>query len=402
VSGTPGGVFDFAVIGAGIVGLAVARELRARHGGASIVVIDREDGPAAHQTGHNSGVIHSGVYYQPGSLKARLCVEGARRMYEFCEEREVAFERCGKLIVALREDELPGLDELHRRGTENGVPGLRRVAADEIAEIEPQCRGIAALHCPSTGIVDFRQVSLAMERDLAASGVEFRYREEVRRLSRSGSGTEVVCAGGSITAGFVVACAGLWSDRLAAASGAPRDPRIVPMRGGYLTLRKTATPLVNGLVYPVPDPGLPFLGVHVTKHIDGAVTIGPTALLVAARDAYRLGTLNVRDLADTLTWPGTWRMARRYWRTGIEEILVAALRGRFVRAAAGYVPAVREAGLEAGSKAGIRAQALSRDGTLVDDFVLSEAPGVVHVRNAPSPAATSSLALAGLIADKAG
>ena len=402
MTGTSDGAYDFAVIGAGIVGLAVARELRARHAGASIVVIDREDGPAAHQTGHNSGVIHSGVYYRPGSLKAQLCVEGARRMYEFCDERGIAYERCGKLIVALREAELPGLDELHKRGTANGVPGLRRVTAEQIAEIEPQCRGIAALHCPSTGIVDFREISRTMERELKASGVEFRYRQPVQRLTRNGSATEVVCAGTSVAAGFVVACAGLWSDRLAAASGASQDPRIVPMRGGYLTLRKTATPLVNGLVYPVPDPSLPFLGVHVTKQIGGGVTLGPTALLVASRSGYRLGSVNMRDIADTLTWPGTWRMARRYWRTGIDELLMAVRRGRFVRAAAGYVPAVREAGLEAGSTAGIRAQALSRDGTLVDDFVLSETPGAVHVRNAPSPAATSSLALASLIADKAG
>jgi L-2-hydroxyglutarate oxidase len=387
--------FDVAVVGAGILGLAVARELRARHPDLRLVVFDREDAVARHQTGHNSGVIHSGVYYKPGSLKARLCVDGSRLMYEFCDEHAVKYERCGKLIVALRAGELAGLDELEARGRANGVPGLRRVAAGEIPQIEPGARGIAALHCPSTGIVDYTEVSRALERTLRAQGVEFRLGRHVTGLVRHGDGTtQVVTDAGTLTARFVIGCAGLWSDRLAVAAGAPRDPRIVPFRGGYLTLRPSQDPVVRGLVYPVPDPRLPFLGVHVTRHIGGEIVLGPTAMLVGARDAYRLGRLRARDGWETLAWPGTWRMARRFWRTGVSEIQMAASRRRLLDAAAQYVPAVADAGLLPGGSGGVRAQALGRDGTLIDDFVISQTPGAIHVRNAPSPAATSSLALA--------
>jgi len=386
--------FDVAIVGAGILGLAVARELRARHPGLRLVVLDRESAVGAHQTGHNSGVIHSGVYYKPGSLKARLCVEGSRLMYEFCDEHGVKYERCGKLIVALHERELPGLAELEVRGTANGVPGLRRVTAAEITEIEPESRGIAALHCPSTGIVDYGEVARALERELRARDVHFRLGHQVQRLDRRTDTTDVVTDHGTITARFVIGCAGLWSDRLAVAAGAPRDPRIVPFRGAYLTLRPTQTPVVRGLVYPVPDPELPFLGVHVTRHVNGEIVLGPTAILVCARDGYRLSRVRLRDGWDTLTWPGTWKMGRRFWRTGVDELRMAAGRKRFLDAAAQYVPAVRDAGLEPGSSGGVRAQALGRDGKLVDDFVISETPGALHVRNAPSPAATSSLALA--------
>jgi L-2-hydroxyglutarate oxidase LhgO len=386
--------FDVAVVGAGILGLAVAREIRARYPELRLLVIDREVAVGAHQTGHNSGVIHSGVYYKPGSLKARLCVEGSRLMYEFCDEHGVEYERCGKLIVALHKGELPGLAEIEARGTANGVPGLRRVDGAGIAEIEPGCRGIAALHCPSTGIVDYGDVARAIERELRARDVHFRLGHRVRRLDRRESATDLVTDTGVITARFVVGCAGLWSDRLAVAAGAPRDPRIVPFRGAYLTLRPSRTPVVRGLVYPVPDPELPFLGVHVTRHVNGEIVLGPTAMLVGARDGYRLSRVRLRDGWDTVSWPGTWRMGRRFWRTGVDEIRMALVRRRFLEAAAQYVPAVRDAGVEPGSSGGVRAQALGRDGKLIDDFVISETPGAIHVRNAPSPAATSSLALA--------
>jgi L-2-hydroxyglutarate oxidase LhgO len=385
---------DLVVVGAGIVGLAVARELRTQFPDLRIVVLDREPEVGAHQTGHNSGVIHSGVYYRPGSLKARLCVEGARLMYEFCDEHAIPYERCGKLIVALEERELPGLAEIEQRGRANGVPGLRRVSGQEVADIEPGCRGIAALHCPETGIVDYRLVARTLERDLLAAGVTFRLGETVTALERDATGTTVMTSQGSLRTSFVVACAGLWSDRLAVAAGAPADPRIVPFRGAYLSLRATAEPLVRGLVYPVPDPELPFLGVHVTRQVDGGVLLGPTAMLVAARDAYRLRRFSARDLLDTLRWPGSWRLFRRFWRTGVDELRMAASRRRFVDAAARYVPGVRDVGVEPGTTAGIRAQALGRNGALLDDFVISETPRAIHVRNAPSPAATSSLALA--------
>ena len=386
--------FDIAVVGAGIVGLAVARELWHRYPDRSVVVLDREATVGAHQTGHNSGVIHSGVYYRPGSFKATLCVEGAARMYEYCGEHDIPYERCGKLIVALDDREMAGLDELERRGRANGVPGLRRLDAAGVREIEPACRGRAALYCPSTGIVDYGRVCRAIEAELRAGGVAFRLGWRVDRLTAGASGTVLTVGAGRLTARFVVTCAGLWSDRVAVAAGASPDPRIVPFRGAYLRLNATPRPVVNTLVYPVPDPALPFLGVHVTKTIDGGVTLGPTALLAGARDAYRLGRIRPRDVAEIATWPGVWRMARTYWRTGLTEALMAASTRRFVRAAALYVPAVEEIGVSGSRSAGVRAQAVGRDGSLLDDFVISVTPGAAHVRNAPSPAATSSLALA--------
>jgi L-2-hydroxyglutarate oxidase LhgO len=386
--------FDIAIVGAGIVGLAVARELRQRHPDRSVVVLDREATVGAHQTGHNSGVIHSGVYYRPGSLKARLCVEGAARMYEYCSEHDIPYERCGKLIVALDDREVAGLDELERRGRANGVPGVRRVDAAGLREIEPACRGKAALYCPSTGIVDYGRVSRAIEAELRAGGVAFRLACRVDGLTAGASVTELATSTGRLTARFVITCAGLWSDRVAIAAGASPDPRIVPFRGAYLTLNATPQPVVNTLVYPVPDPALPFLGVHVTKTVDGGVTLGPTALLVGARDGYRLSRVRPRDVVGIVSWPGVWRMARTYWRTGVAEAVMVASRRRFVRAAARYVPAVEAIGVTGASSAGVRAQAVGRDGALVDDFVISATPGAVHVRNAPSPAATSSLALA--------
>jgi L-2-hydroxyglutarate oxidase len=392
--------FDVAIVGAGILGLAVARELRRRHPDISMVVLERENDVAQHQTGHNSGVIHSGVYYTPGSLKARMCVEGSRLMYEFCDEHSIRYERCGKLIVALRPEELPGLDELERRGRANNVAGLRRLQTGEIGEIEPGCRGIAALHCPETGIVDYYEVSRALANDLRDQGVQIRFGTRVLGLDRVDSTTVVQCDVGSVTAGFVIGCAGLWSDRLAVSAGASADPQIVPFRGAYLTLSKSSTPIVRGLVYPVPDPELPFLGVHVTRLINGDVVLGPTAMLALARDGYRVATIRPRDVWDIVRWPGAWKMGRRFWRTGIDEIMMAVVRQRLLKAAEKYVPAVSQNGLRPGLTSGVRAQALGRDGALVDDFILSETPGSVHVRNAPSPAATSSLALAREVVDQ--
>jgi L-2-hydroxyglutarate oxidase LhgO len=385
---------DVAVVGAGIVGLAVARELHRRHPGRTIAVLDREDAVGRHQTGHNSGVIHSGVYYRPGSLKARLCVAGAALMYDYCDEHGIPYERCGKLIVALDEREAAALGDLEERGRANGVPGLRRVDAAGIRDLEPGCRGVAALHCPSTGIVDYGLVCRTIAAELTGAGVTLLLGHRVDRLVADPAEVTLVTSAGDLRARFVIGCAGLWSDRLAVAAGAPPNPRIVPFRGAYLTLNPTPDPVVRTLIYPVPDPALPFLGVHVTRMIDGSVTLGPTALLVAARDAYRMGVVRPRDLAETAAWPGVWRMGRAYWRTGIAEALMAASRRRFVRAAARYVPAVEAAGVTRQTTAGVRAQAVDRDGSLVDDFVISETPRAVHVRNAPSPAATSSLALA--------
>jgi (S)-2-hydroxyglutarate dehydrogenase len=392
--------YDLAVVGAGIVGLAVARELTARRPGSKLIVIDKQAAVASHQTGHNSGVIHSGVYYKPGSLKARLCVEGARLMYEFCDANGIPYERCGKLIVALRDDELPRLADLEARGHANGVPGLRRVEAAEITEIEPGCRGRAALHSPATGIVDFGAVARAMERELRAAGVTFALGCTVTALRREHGQTVITHAAGSYRATAAIVCAGLWSDRLAVSAGASPDPRIVPFRGAYLRLSAGQPRVVRGMVYPVPDPELPFLGVHVTRHIDGHVMLGPTAMLVGARDAYNVWTIRPQDLLSTLAWPGTWMVAKNFWRTGISELRMAASRRAFVRACSQYVPAVESMRIDPGAASGVRAQAVGRDGRLLDDFVISQTPGATHVRNAPSPAATSSLALASELVDR--
>jgi L-2-hydroxyglutarate oxidase len=391
---------DFVVIGGGILGLAVAREILARHPEASLCVLEREQRLAAHQTSHSSGVIHAGIYYAPGSLKARLCVEGARLLYGYCDERGIEARRSGKLIIAAENSELPGLDELERRGRANQVPGLRRVARDEIAEIEPHARGIAALHSPETGVVDFERVAGAFASDVESAGGAIVTGCGVEGLDPVGGAVAVRHAAGTTEAGFVISCAGAWSDRLAVAAGAPAEPRIVPFRGAYLRLRPERRGLVRASIYPVPDPELPFLGGHLTRGIDGEVLLGPSALMVAARDAYRLGRVRWRDLRSNLAWPGTWRLVRRFWRTGLGELRHAASHRAFVSELRRFVPELEVADVLPGPS-GIRAQALDRDGRLVDDFVVHRTERALHIRNAPSPAATSSLALAKLIADRA-
>ncbi|HXH33214.1 MAG TPA: L-2-hydroxyglutarate oxidase [Plantibacter sp.] len=391
---------DVAIVGAGILGLAVAREVLRRRPATRLTVFEREPEIATHQTGHNSGVVHAGIYYLPDSLKAQLCVRGARALYRFCEEHRIRFERCGKVIVALAESELPALDELERRGRANGVDGLSRLDPAGLAEIEPNVRGVAALHSPETAIVDYPAVAAALAAEITAAGAEIATGCGVSALSERGSQVLVEHERGQTCADRVIACAGAWSDRLARSSGAPADPRIVPFRGAYMRLRPERRGLVNGLVYPVPNPELPFLGIHVTRHVSGDVLLGPSALLVGARDAYRLRRVNPRDLAETLVWPGTARVMRRWWRTGVQELRFAASKRAFVEEAARYVPGLRLDDVVPGP-AGIRAQAVSRDGRLVDDFVFSETSRTLHVRNAPSPGATSALAIAEHIVDRA-
>ncbi len=391
---------DLAIVGGGILGLALARELTHRYPRSSVCVLEREDELCAHQTGHNSGVIHAGVYYQPGSLKARLCVEGARELYAYCAEREIPFEMCGKLIVATERAELGRLEELERRGRANAVPGLRRVEEAGIRELEPHARGIAGLHSPTTGIVDFAAVSRAYAQDAIEGGARIATGCGVHGVRPTARALRLEHARGSTEATHAIFCAGAWSDRLAVMAGAPADPRIVPFRGAYLRLASERRELVRALIYPVPDPALPFLGVHLTRHIDGEVLIGPTALMVLARDAYRLGRVRREDALQTLCWPGTWRMLARWWRTGVDELGHAVSRPAFARAAARYVPELHARDLRP-AFAGVRAQALARDGRLVDDFAFSTTERALHVRNAPSPAATSSLAIARYVADRA-
>lgn len=391
---------EVAIVGGGIVGLAVARELIRRSPRASVCVLEREAAIGMHQSSHNSGVIHAGVYYKPGSLKARLCVEGARELYAYCAEREIACDRGGKLIVATDRSELARLEELERRARANGVPGLRLTDASGIERIEPHARGIAALHSSATGVVDFAAVSRAYALDILDAGGAIATVCEVSNVKANGRQIRLVHARGTLEAGHAIFCAGAWADRLAVAAGADPDPRIVPFRGAYLRLVPERRQLVRSNIYPVPDPALPFLGVHLTRRIDDEVLVGPTALVALARDAYRLRAIRARDALETLAWPGTWRMLARSWRTGVNELRHTALPSTLARAAARYVPELEPADLQP-AFSGVRAQALGRDGRLLDDFVFSATPRALHVRNAPSPGATASLAIARYVVDEA-
>ena len=385
---------DLVIVGAGILGLAVAREALLRYEGLRVLVLEKEDRVAAHQTGHNSGVVHAGIYYAPGSLKARLCVQGSRALYAYCEERGIATERCGKVVVATHELELGRLDEIYARARANGVEGVTLLAEDELREVEPAVRGIRALHSLATGIVDFRLVAASLAKEIVGLGGAIRLRTAVHGMSRSGDRTvRLATTAGHVEAGVVITCAGLQSDRLARMTGGPASPRIVPFRGRYHSLSAEASGLVRGLVYPVPDPSFPFLGVHFTKQISGEVWTGPNAVLALAREGYRGWDVNPRDLWETLSYSGFRTLARRHWRAGLSEIRGDLSKQRFVRALQRLVPSIRAEHL-AGTHAGVRAQALSCDGRLLDDFWFDRADRVLHVRNAPSPAATSSLALA--------
>ncbi|MGK2933522.1 MAG: L-2-hydroxyglutarate oxidase [Solirubrobacterales bacterium] len=392
---------DFVVVGGGILGLAVARELLTRNPGASLAVLEAEDRLAAHQTSHSSGVIHAGVYYEPGSLRAELCVEGAASLIAYCDERSIPWRRSGKLIVATDETEIARLGELERRGTANGVPGLTLVEGDRIPEIEPHAAGLAALHSPDTGTVDFAEVTESFATDVESAGGSVHLSSPVV-VVRTGHGAQslaVETSKGAVLTGSGVFCAGLQSDRLARMAGGNNPPRIVPIRGGYLKVKRGREDLVRGNVYPVPDPELPFLGAHLTRAPDGSLLIGPTAMLAGARDAYSASRVRPRDLIQTVAWPGTWRMVGRNFKATIDEVKHTFSSGALVEEAQRLVPELRPEDVEPGP-AGVRAQALGRDGKLIEDFLIEKTEGAVHVRNAPSPAATSSLALARLIADE--
>ena len=389
---------DVAVVGAGIVGLAVARSLVLRHPGLRIVVLDKEAAIARHQTGRSSGVIHSGVYYTPGSLKARLCVQGAAALCAYCDEREIPYDICGKVIVASEAVELPRLEELHRCGTENGVPGLELIGPERLRELEPHVAGVRALHVPGTGIVDFGLVARAFADDVAAAGGELLLGYEVESIvEREGSGVRLSCASGEVRARNAVFCAGVYSDRLARLGGGAVDPRIVPFRGDYYILRPQARHLVNALVYPVPDPGFPFLGIHTTLRMDGSVWLGPNAVLAFGRESYGRFEVRPGDVVETIRMPGFRRLARKHLGMGLGEIVRSTSKHLFVRSARKLLPELRAGDVVPGN-AGIRAQALRADGGLVDDFVLERRRGIVHVRNAPSPGATSSLMIGETIA----
>jgi L-2-hydroxyglutarate oxidase len=395
--------YDVTVVGGGLIGLATAYRLLEAKPGLRLAVLEKEFELARHQSGHNSGVIHAGLYYTPGSLKARLCREGMEALKRFADGRGIPYELCGKLVVALDESELTALAELTRRGLANGLRGLQKVDAKAIHELEPHATGIGALHVPETGIIDFRRVALAYADEVRAAGGEILLGSRVIGLARSRNGGRSVTLerGGPIHAENVIACAGLHSDRVATLTGsASAAYRIVPFRGDYYTLAPEARSLVRGLIYPVPNPSFPFLGVHFTRRIDGAVWAGPNAVPAFAREGYRRWDVNLRDLRSSIGFPGFRRLAREYARTGAAEMWRDYVKWAFVRELQRYVPKVRSRDLRFGPT-GVRAQCMSADGKLVEDFLLEEANGVLHVLNAPSPGATASLAIGRMLAEKA-
>lgn len=383
--------YDIAIIGGGIVGLATTLALASRHPGLRLIVLEKEHELAAHQTAHNSGAIHSGIYYKPGSHKARLCVEGARMMKAFCDEHGVRYENCGKVVVATDERELPRLDELYERGVANGVPGLRVIGPEELREIEPHAAGLRAIHSPNTAIVDFREVACVIAAEAQRRGAAVATGARVTAIVPDG-GFRITTARGEVRAAHLVSCAGLYADTVARMAGAAPEVRIVPFRGEYCLVRPERRHLVRGLIYPVPDPEFPFLGVHLTRTVHGEVEAGPNAVLAYAREGYKMGNVHPAEMLATLSYPGFWRMARRYWRTGLYEVWRSLNTRAFVAAMQRLVPEVRLADVVRHG-AGVRAQAVTREGRLADDFEILQAPGAIHVLNAPSPAATASLAI---------
>lgn len=389
-----------AVVGGGIIGVAVSRRLLQLRPDAQVTLLEKENELAGHQTGHNSGVVHAGLYYAPGSLKAQLCRRGGAMIKAVCEQNELPYLECGKVVVALDDGELAGLSEIERRSRANAVPGLRRLSAGELGEVEPHVRGVAALHSPHTAVVDYAAVTRALAAEARQAGADVRLASGVTALRRRGHEVVVSTDVGEQTVDRVIVCAGLQVDRVASFAGDDDDPRIVPFRGEYYLLAAGRRALVRGLVYPVPDPRYPFLGVHLTRRVDGEVMVGPNAVLALAREGYRWRDVSARDLWETVTWPGFGRFGRRHWRTGVAELRGSLSRRRFVEAARRYVPELSTDDVVPGPS-GVRAQALARDGSLVDDFRLTRRGRVVSVRNAPSPGATSSLALAEHVVDLA-
>lgn len=387
---------DIAIIGGGIVGLATAMALAERF---SVVVLEAEDAIARHQTGHNSGVIHSGLYYKPGSLKAELCTAGRRALVRFCEQEGLPFKPCGKLVVASEETELPALDELERRGLANGLAGLRRLSRAEMRAHEPHVVGVAGLLVPETGIVDYVAVSRAFAHRIRRAGGEIRTSSRVQAVHLNTDAVVVETARGAVESRFLVNCAGLQCDRVARLCGLQPDIRIIPFRGEYYAVRPARRHLVERPIYPVPDPRFPFLGVHFTPLVGGGLEAGPNAVLAFQREGYRRTSFSLRDTLETLRFPGFWRLAGRYWRTGCEETVRSFSKRLFVRALKRLVPEIQPADIEPAG-AGVRAQAVDRRGRLLDDFHILEGERSVHVLNAPSPAATASISIGRYVAER--
>jgi L-2-hydroxyglutarate oxidase LhgO len=392
--------YDIAIVGGGIVGLATGRELLRRHPHLKLAVLEKEATVSQHQTGHNSGVIHSGIYYAPGSLKARLCTEGRRALWQYCDAKGIEYKQVGKLIIATEESELPRLHALWERGQANGIENLQMIDAAGIAQREPHARGIAAIFSPVTGIVDYGTVADAYAEDVRELGGEILTGRKVTAIERRSRLTRVSSEGGDVEARFVITCGGLQSDRLARMTGGQGDPKIVPFRGDYLILKPEKRYLIKGNIYPVPDPSFPFLGVHFTPRMNGDVWLGPNAVLAFAREGYSFSTINFGDLLESLTYPGFIKLAGKYMSVGMGEMYRDVVRSAYVKALQRYIPELQVEDTLSGPS-GVRAQAMNADGSMVDDFVFEGSDGVVHVRNAPSPAATSSLAIGTYIAQDA-
>jgi (S)-2-hydroxyglutarate dehydrogenase len=391
--------FDIIVVGGGIVGLATAYRLLERRPAAKLLLLEKESKLAAHQTGNNSGVLHAGLYYKPGSEKARLSVEGLRQMVKFCRQHNIAHDICGKIVVATSPAELPRLDALWERGNANGLEGLRKLAANQIREIEPHAAGIAAIHVPQEGIVDYHAVCEKLGARIRESGGEIRLNARVLKLTAASGQWIAETSAGDFRATMIVTCGGLHSDRLVKAAGGRPAAKIVPFRGEYYTIKKERRHLVRNLIYPVPDSKFPFLGVHFTRLIHGGIEAGPNAVLAFAREGYKWSNFNARDLAESLCFPGLWRFLAKYPSMCGYEIRRSLSRAEFCRSLQKLVPEIRVADLEPGG-AGVRAQAMTRDGNLVEDFHYEEQPGILHVVNAPSPAATAALAIGSRIAER--
>ncbi|MBV0881446.1 L-2-hydroxyglutarate oxidase [Noviherbaspirillum sp. L7-7A] len=386
----------YAIIGGGINGLSVARQLLLDDPGVSVTVFEKEAAVAQHQSSHNSGVVHAGLYYEPGGLKARLCRRGVELVRNYCLENAIPFDECGKVVVALNQEELPRLDAIYKKSIANGVPGMRLVDAGELREIEPNCVGIRALHSPHTAIVSYGQIACRIAQDIEQRGGSIRLSAPVARLIELGSRIHVELDSGEVHSehfDFAIACSGLQSDRLAVKSGDEATPKIVPFFGQYYVIDETFKSHVKGLIYPVPDPRFPFLGVHFTKRIDGQMTIGPNAFISLGRENYDGRRPNLRDVADFLTYPGFWKFASRNVATTMRELKTVLSESVFVREAARYVPTLADVAVTPSTR-GIRAQAMQCDGSLVDDFVIRRQGNITHIRNAPSPGATSSMAIA--------
>ena len=390
--------YDIGIIGGGIIGLATAMRLTQEHPNQKVVVIEKEAEVAQHQTGHNSGVIHAGIYYAPGSQKANFCSEGNGILREFCDERGIEYEMCGKLIVAIDDSEVPLLEELYRRGTANGALGLELVGPERLRELEPHAAGVKAVWSPNTGIIDFKQVSQAYSTEMRERGGDLMSNAQVKSMAHSNAGIHIETSSGAVTVKHIINCAGLHADKVASMMGVDIGVRIIPFRGEYYSLKKEKESLVNGLIYPVPDPSLPFLGVHFTKRVTGSVEAGPNAVLSMKREGYSKTSFSFGDAMGTLTYPGFWRMSMKYWKVGFNEQYRSVMKGVFVKSLQTLIPEITGDDLHQPG-AGVRAQAVDRKGQLLQDFSIAETNNAIHVLNAPSPGATSSLAISRYIVD---